>query len=56
MATDNQLTAMTAAIVGVARKHHLTMLATAGEIQALSTEAAKAAADSYEANAPEPTK
>ena len=56
MATDNQLMAMTAAIVGVARKHHLTMLATASEIQALASEAAKAAADSFEANAPEPAK
>ena len=56
MATDNQLTAMTAAIVGVARKHHLTAMATAAEIQALAAEAAKSAADAYEVNAVEQPK
>lgn len=53
MATGNQLAAMTAAIVAVAKAHHLTMLATAAEIQALASEAAKAASDAYEANQPE---
>ncbi len=53
MATDNQFTAMTAAIVAVAKAHHLTAVAPASAVQSLAAEAAKAAAAAYEANQPE---
>lgn len=54
--TDNQIMAATAAIVAVAKKHHLTMMASTAEIQTLANEAALAAIAAYEANAPDEVK